>query len=75
MRKACFEREPQRYKYETDGSIENKEYNILWDFTIQCDTKTEARRPHIVANDKTKKEVKIVYATILGDVRVNEREL
>ena len=42
----------------------NKGYEILWDFTIQCDTKIEARRPDIVAIDKTKKEVKIADVTI-----------
>ena len=50
-------------------------YKILWDFTISCDTKDEARRPDIVVIDKTKKEVKIVDVTIPGDERVNEGEL
>ena len=46
-------------------------YKILWDFTISCDTKDEARRPDIVVIDKTKKEVKIEDVTMPGDVRVN----
>ena len=45
------------------------------EFYIQCDTKIEARRPDIVAIDKTKKEVKIVDVTILGVVRLNKREV
>ena len=48
---------------------------FLWDVTIQCDTKIEARRPDIVVIDKPKKEVKIVVVTIPGDERVNEGEL
>ena len=48
---------------------------MLWDFTIQCDTKIEAQRPDIVLIDKTIKEVKIVDVTIPGDERVNEREV
>ena len=48
---------------------------FLWDVTIQCDTKIEARRPDIVVIDKSKKEVKIVVVTIPGDERVNEGEL
>ena len=55
---------PQWYKHEPGGVIENKGYKIVWDFTIQCDSKIEARRPNIVVIDKTKKEVKIVDVTI-----------
>ena len=51
--------------------FENKVHKILWDFTISCDTKDEARRPDIVVIDKTKKEVKIEDVTMPGDVRVN----
>ena len=50
-------------------------YKILWDFTIQCDTKIEARRPDIVDIDKTKTEAKILDVTIPGNVRVNEWEV
>ena len=37
-----FQRAQQWYEHEPDGVIENKGYKILWDFTIQCDTKIEA---------------------------------
>ena len=47
---------------------------ILWYFTIQCNTKIEARRPDIVI-DKTKKEVKIVDVVIPGDEWVSKREV
>ena len=63
------------YECEPNGVIENKEYKILWDFTVQCDTKIEARQPDIIVIDKTKKEVRIVDVTIPGDVQVNEREV
>ena len=53
----------------------NKVYNILWYFTIQYDTKTEARRSDIIVIDKTKMEVKVVDVTIPGDQRVNERKV
>ena len=68
-----FQRAQQWFEHESDGVIENK--GILWDFTIQCDTKIEARRPDIVLIDKTIKEVKIVDVTISGDERVNKREV
>ena len=70
-----FQGAQQWYEHEPDGVIENKGYKILWDFTIQRDTKIEARRPDIVVIDKTKKEVKVVDVTIPGDVRLNEREV
>ena len=38
--------------------IENDNYKLLWDFTIQCDRIMEARRPGIVFVDKKKKKVK-----------------
>ena len=32
----------------------------MWDFTIQCDIKIEARRPNIVVTDKTKKKIMLL---------------
>ena len=40
--------------------MENEGYKILWEFTIQYDTRIEAGLPGIVIIDKIKKEVKIV---------------
>ena len=70
-----FQRAQRWYEHEPDGVIENKGFKILWDFTIQCDTKIEARRPDIVLINKTMKEVKIVDVTIPGDERMNERKV
>ena len=67
MVKHDFERAQQWYEHEPDGVIQNKRYKILWDFTIQCDTNIEARRPDIVVIDKAKKEVRTVDATIPED--------
>ena len=47
---------------------------ILWDFTIQCDHMTEARRPDIVAVDKVNKDTMIIDMTISGDTRVCYKE-
>ena len=59
-----FQGAQQWYEHDPDGVIENKEYKILWYFTIQCDIKIEVRRPDIFVIDKTKTEVKIVDVTI-----------
>ena len=34
--------------------------DILWDFTVQCDQKIEARRPDIVFIDKKETEVVLI---------------
>ena len=70
-----FQGAQQWYEHDPDGVFDNKEYKILWYFTIQCDTKIEARRPDIAVIDKTKIEVKIVDVTIPGGERVNERKV
>ena len=41
-KKHDFQRAQQWCEHKPDGVIENKGYTILWDFTIQCDTKIEA---------------------------------
>ena len=44
--------------------MESENSKILWDFTIQCDRKIEARRPNIVFIDKEEREVVIIYVAI-----------
>ena len=48
---------------------------ILWDFTVQCDQKSETRRPDIVFIDKKEKEVGIIAVAIPGGDRVKDKEL
>ena len=55
--------------------MESENFKILWDFTIQCDRKIEARRPDIVFIDKKKREVVMIDVAIPGDDRVKEKEL
>ena len=66
-KKHDLQRAQQWYEHELDGVIENKGCKILWDFTFQCDTNVEVRRADIVVIGRTKKQVKIVDATIPGD--------
>ena len=54
--------------------LRKKEYKILCDLTVQCNSIIEDQRQDIVVIDKTKKEVKIVYVTVPGDVQVSERK-
>ena len=55
--------------------MESENFKILWDFTIQCDQKIEARRPDIVFIDKNKREIVMIVVAILGDDRVKRRNL
>ena len=58
-----------------EGMVESENFKILWDFTVQCDRKIEARRRDIVFTDKKEREVVIIDAAILGDERVKDKEL
>ena len=48
-------------EHEPESVVGNKNFIILWDFTIQCDHMIEARRPDIVVADKIKKETIIIW--------------
>ena len=55
--------------------MESANFKILWDFTIQCDRKKEARRSDIVFVDKKEREVVIIDVAIPGDDGVKDKEL
>ena len=55
--------------------MESENFKILWDFTVQCDRKIEARRPDIVFTDKKEREVVIIDVAIPDDDRVKDKEL
>ena len=49
--------------------VDDENFKILWDFTIQCDHMIEAVRRDIAAVDKVKKETMIVGVAIPGNTR------
>ena len=53
--KLGFNRARLWYEHEPQSVIENENFKILWDFTIQCDHMIEARRPDTVVVDQVKK--------------------
>ena len=55
--------------------MESENFKILWDFTVQCDRKIEARGADIVFIDKKEREVVIIDVAIPGDDGVKDREL
>ena len=50
-RKCNFEAGDKWYEHKPESVLENEDYKILWDFSIQTDV-IEARRPDLVVVDK-----------------------
>ena len=73
--KCGLERANSWYGQKPEGVVESENFKILWNFTVQCDRKIEARRPDIVFIDKKEREVVIIDVAILGDDRVKDKEL
>ena len=73
--KCGLERANSWYEQKPEGVVESENIEILWDFTVQCDRKIEARRPDIVFVYKKEREVVITDVAIPGDDRVKDKEL
>ena len=73
--KCGLERANSWYEQKPEGVVESENFKILWDFTVQCDRKIEARRPDIVFIDKNESEVVVIDVAISGDDRVKDKEL
>ena len=73
-KKLGFNKARLRYEHEPESVIENENFKILWDFTIQCDHMIKARKPEIMVVDKVKKETMIIDMAIPGDTRVCDKE-
>ena len=72
--KLGFNRAGFWYEHEPESVVDNENFKILCDFTIQCDHMIEVRRPDIVVVDKVKKEAMIIDVAIPGDARVCDKE-
>ena len=72
--KLGFNRARLRYGREPESVIENENFKILWDFTIQCHHMIETRRPDIVVVDKVMKETTIIDVAIPGNTRACDKE-
>ena len=73
--KCGLERANSWYEQKPEGVVESENFKILWDFTVQCDRKIEARRPDIVFIDKNESEVVVIDVAISGDDTVKDKEL
>ena len=59
-RKCNFEAGDKWYEHDPESALENEDYKILWDFSIQTDHVIEARRPDLVLVDKKDRSCKII---------------
>ena len=69
-----FEAVDKWYEHEPESVLENKDYKILWDFSIQTDHVIEAWRPDLVVVDKKERSCKIIDFAVPGDSRIEEKE-
>ena len=73
-RKYNFEAGNKWYEHKRESVLENENYKILWDFSIQTDHVIEAQRPDLVLVDKKERICKIIDFTVSGDSRIEEKE-
>ena len=72
--KCSFEAGNKWYEHELESVLENEDYKILWDFSIQTDHVIEARRPDLVVVDKKERSCNILDFAVPGDSRIEEKE-
>ena len=72
--KCNFEARDKWYEHEPESVLENEDYKILWDFSIQTDHVIEARRPDLIVVDKMKRSCKIIDFAVPGDSRIEEKD-
>ena len=62
-----------KIEHEVESVLENEDYKILWDFSIQTDHVIEAWRPDLVVVEKKERSWKIIDFAVPGD-RIEEKE-
>ena len=72
-RKCSFEAGNKWYEHEPESLLENEDYKILCDFSIQADHVIEARRTDLVVVDK-ERSCKIIHFAVPGDSRIEEKK-
>ena len=73
-RKCNFEAGDKWHEQEPESVLENEDYKILWDFSIQTDHVIEARRPDLVTVDKKERIGKVIDFAVPRDSRIEEKD-
>ena len=71
VRRCNFEAGDKWYEHEPESVLENEDYKILWDFSIQTDHVIEAWIPYLVVVHK-ERSCKIINFAVPGDSRIEE---
>ena len=61
-------------EHEPENVLENEDYKIFLDFSIQTAHVIEARKPDLVIVDKKERSCKIIEFVVPGDSRIEEKE-
>ena len=73
--KTCnFETGGNWYEYEPGIVLENEDYEILWDFSVQTDHVIEVQELDLVVVDKKRRTYKFIVVAVPGDSRIEEKE-
>ena len=73
-KKGNFEAGDKWYEHQPERVLENEDYKILWDFSIQTNHVIEASRPGLVLAEKKERICKIIDFAVPGDCRIEEKE-
>ena len=73
-RRSNFETGDKWYEYGPKSVLENEDYKILWNFSIQTDHVIKVRRLDLVVVDKNSRTCKTIDFAIPGDSRIEEKE-
>ena len=73
-RKCNFEAGDKWFEHEPESVLENEDYKILRDFSIQADQFIEAGRPGLVVVDKKERSCKIINFAVPGDNSIEGKE-
>ena len=73
-RRSNFETGDKWYEYGPKSVLENEDYKILWNFSIQTDHVIEVRRLDLAVVDKNSRTCKTIDFAIPGDSRIEEKE-
>ena len=74
LESVIFEAGDKWYERKPESVLENEDYKILWDFSIQTDHVREARRPDLVAVGKKERSCKIIDFVVLGNSRIEGKK-
>ena len=74
LRQRGFKISDKWYQHQPERVVENEQFKVLWDFTIQRDIEKHARRPDIVIVDKNSNETIILDVAMPVDVNIRNKE-